>query len=109
MIHELKAYIPHTGKEAAMRARFFRHTLPLFARHGITVAAVLEPVDKPQELWYVTRFDDEAARASAWAAFMADAQWAAIKKETEADGLLMQSQSTTIFRSVDDALLASSL
>jgi hypothetical protein len=109
MIYELKAYVPHAGKEAAMRARFLDKTLPLFARHGITVSAVLEPQDKPRELWYVTRFDDEAARKSAWAAFMADPDWAAAKKASETDGPLMESQSTTVFNAVDGALLSGRL
>jgi hypothetical protein len=103
MIYELKAYTPHKGKEAALRARFLEKTLPIFEKHGIVVTALFTPADAPAQLWYMTRFQNDQSRRAAWAAFQADAEWQAVKKETEADGPLLEAQTTTVLNSLDDA------
>lgn len=103
MIYELKAYTPHKGKEAALKERFLEKTLPIFEKHGIVVTALFSPVESPSQLWYITRFHNDESRVAAWASFQADAEWQAIKKETEANGPLLATQSTTVLNSLDEA------
>jgi hypothetical protein len=103
MIYELKVYSPHKGKELALRQRFLDKTLPMFEKHGIVVAALFSPVDTPNQLWYITRFLDDKTRLAAWAGLQADAEWQEIKKETEADGPLMESQTTTVLTALEGA------
>ncbi len=101
MLYELKTYTPHAGKEDALRQRFLQKTLPLFAKHGIHVCAVMAPAEAPHTLCYLTQFDSEAAKAAAWVGFMADPEWAQVKQRTEADGPLLASQHTAVFRGLD--------
>lgn len=103
MIYELKAYTPHKGKEAALRQRFLEKTLPIFEKHGIVVTALFSPAEAPAQLWYITRFQNNESRLAAWAGFQADTEWQAIKKESEADGPLLETQTTTVLNSLDDA------
>jgi hypothetical protein len=105
MIYELKVYVPHKGKEAALRRRFIERTLPIFEKSGISVVAMLEPVARPDELWYITRFHNDEMRLAAWAKFQANAEWQAIKAASETDGPLLESQTTTVLNSLDDAFL----
>jgi hypothetical protein len=77
--------------------------LPIFEKHGIVVTALFAPADAPDQLWYMTRFQNEQSRVAAWAGFQADAEWQAIRKEIEADGPVLDSQTTTVLNSLDDA------
>jgi hypothetical protein len=105
VIYELKVYVPHQGKEAALRSRFIERTLPIFEKSGISVVAMLAPVARPDELWYITRFHNDEMRLEAWANFQSNPEWKAIKAESETDGPLLESQTTTVLNSLDDAFL----
>jgi hypothetical protein len=104
MIYEIRVYTPHDGKAEALRQRFLQHTLRLFDRAGIEVVEVLAPASSPgmspgpagDDLWYITRFADEAARTAAWDAFKADPEWPRIKAATETDGPLLKAQTVTV-------------
>lgn len=103
MIYELKQYTPHPGKAQALQARFMQHTLPIFRRLGFQVVLTATPQDDGTELWYVLAFPDEAARAAAWAAFGADAEWREVKARTELDGPLLASQKTQVLEALPPA------
>src|SRR3546814_2029771 len=65
--------------------RFQDHALRIMARHGFAVRSIWrsEHEDKV-EFVYLLDWPDAATMKAAWAAFMADPEWAAIKKETGA-------------------------
>jgi len=96
MIYELKRYEATPGKGAALRERFARLTMPIFARLGITVEHCWEADGEPDTFIYLVSFADAAASQAAWAAFGADAEWKAGKAASEVDGPLLARQSTTV-------------
>lgn len=100
MIHEFKQYTPAPGKADALRARFLATTMPIFKRLGIRVVSVFAPQEPQGDLWYIVRFDSEAQRAAAWAAFGADEEWRRAKATSEVDGPLLASQKTSLLASL---------
>ena len=68
--------------------RFRNHALRKFAQHGLTsIGYWLNTVGGPNdELVYVLAFDDLAQRDQAWAAFVADEEWQAVRAGTNKDG-----------------------
>ena len=92
MIHELRKYTPHPGKGPALLARFEATTMPIFERLGIRLLHCWTVPAEPGALYYLVRFDDDAQRKAAWAAFGADAEWKAAKAASETDGPLLASQ-----------------
>lgn len=109
MIYEIRTYNAVKGRAAAMRNRFLTHVAKtFFPRHGIDLVAVFTPQDVSDErLVYVTRFPSEQARAAAWQSFSADADWAEVKKTSEAEGPLLESQEICILTSAMAGLVLS--
>lgn len=87
-LYELRTYHATPGKLDALQDRFRNHTLGLFKKHGLTVVAFWTPVDTPDILVYLLRFDDQAAADRAWAAFLGDPEWNDVKAASEVDGPL---------------------
>jgi hypothetical protein len=52
-------------------------------------------------LYYICRFDDEAAMTSAWKAFLADPDWAAVRAATERDGPIVASLKSMVLDRVE--------
>lgn len=98
MLHELKRYEAHPGKADALRARFLAVTVPIFNRLGIKVLNYWTSPQEPGAMYYLVQFADEAARASAWAAFGADEQWKSAKAASETDGPLLANQTTVLLQ-----------
>jgi hypothetical protein len=94
MIYELKKYVPANGKAIALKERFEKVTLPIFARVGIHVEHVFENPAEPEALYYLTSFDSTERRDAAWKAFGADAEWRSAKAASETDGPLLGSQTS---------------
>jgi hypothetical protein len=94
MIYELKKYMPAAGKSTALKERFAKATMPIFARIGIHVEHVFESPAEPEALYYITRFETAEQRDTAWKAFGADAEWKAAKAASETDGPLLGSQTS---------------
>ena len=89
-LFEMRVYFSAPGKLAALNARFRDHTVKLFEKHGITNVGYFEPQDNPDgKLVYFLAYKDPAARKAAWAAFLADPDWQAARKASEADGKLV--------------------
>ena len=67
----------------AFHARFRDHAVRIFEHHGFAFVAAWERRhgDRPQFV-YVLRWPDEATMQRCWAAFMADAEWAEIKRQS---------------------------
>ena len=84
-LQQLRIYEIPRANEGVFHDRFRDHALRIMARHGFAVRSIWrsEHEDKV-EFVYLLDWPDEAAMQGAWAAFMADAEWAAIKRETGA-------------------------
>lgn len=89
-LYELRIYTPAAGKADALAARFRDHTCSIFRRCGIENVAYWTPLDPADErLHYIVRYDDVPARDAAWKKFMADPEWQAAYKASEAHGALL--------------------
>jgi hypothetical protein len=78
LIYEIRVYEAAEGKADAMRRRFLDIVATkFFPRHGIELIGSFTSQTEDGRLTYMTRFADEDARKKAWAAFGADADWAA--------------------------------
>lgn len=91
--YELRTYHVAPGKMAALHKRFREHTLKLFAKHGITSLGYWERLDKEgqpeNKLSFLLSYPTRAAREASWKAFMADPDWQAAFKASEANGPLV--------------------
>ncbi len=94
MIYELKRYMPQPGKGPALKERFARVTMPIFARLGIQVLHCWEDAADRDAFVYLVAFDDAMQRDAAWKAFGADKEWIAAKAASEIEGPLLASQTT---------------
>jgi hypothetical protein len=84
-LQQLRIYEIPRANEGLFHDRFRDHALRIMARHGFAVRSIWrsEHQDKV-EFVYLLDWPDAATMKTAWAAFMADPEWAAIKKETGA-------------------------
>jgi heme-degrading monooxygenase HmoA len=91
MIHQLRIYEIFEANKAAFHERFRDHAARIMRRHGFRIMAMWEArAASRTEFVYILAWPDEAAKTRAWAAFMADEEWARTKRETAArDGALV--------------------
>ena len=90
MIHQLRIYEIFEGNKAAFHARFRDHAARIMKRHDFRILAMWEakgPEAKARrtEFVYLLEWPDEATKTTAWAQFMADKEWAEIKRVTAAE------------------------
>jgi hypothetical protein len=86
MIHQLRIYEIFERNKAAFHARFRDHAAPIMRRYGFNIVAMWEArSDVRTEFVYILAWPDEPAMRSAWARFMADAEWKEIKRVTAAE------------------------
>ena len=82
-LYQLRAYQLFEPSKALFHARFRGHAVAIMRRHGFDIAAIWEATrDGKPEFVYLLRWKDEAAMKASWAAFMADPEWIAIKRQT---------------------------
>ncbi|MFZ9855420.1 MAG: NIPSNAP family protein [Limisphaerales bacterium] len=88
--YEMRIYHIAPGKQEALMNRFRNHTLKLFARHGITSVGYWMPIDPAdQRLHFLLSYPSREAREASWKAFVADPDWQAAYKASEANGPLV--------------------
>ena len=104
MIYEIRVYEHAEGQADAVLERFRREVAPRFADYGIELVGVFSDV-ATQELTYLTRFPDEAARKKGWESFKTDAGWLAAKAASETDGPLVLKQRATVLNPVMSGLV----
>jgi NIPSNAP protein len=82
-IHQLRVYEIFDGNKQGFHDRFRDHAMRIMARHGFRIVATWETknVDRT-EFVYLLEWPDKATMKSRWTEFMADPEWASIKKET---------------------------
>ena|SRR6516165_3021998 len=86
MIHQLRIYEIFERNKAAFHARFRDHAARIMRRYGFNIVAMWEArSDVRTEFVYILAWPDEPAMRSAWASFMADAEWREIKRVTAAE------------------------
>lgn len=86
MIHQLRIYEIFPHNKPAFHARFRDHAARIMTRYGFDIAAMWESAGTDRiEFIYILRWPDEETMTSAWAAFMADEEWAEIKRRTSAE------------------------
>ena len=96
MIYEIRVYEATEDCADAMRQRFLTEVVPRMPRHGIELIGVFITPDDGQRLTNMSRFPDETARTAAWASFVADPEWKAIKAATETNGPLVEKQTVSV-------------
>ena len=91
-VYELRLYHVEEGKMAALKARFGDHTDAIFKRHNMKSIGYWSPEDAPdsQNLFvYILEHPSRQDAEKNWAAFQADPEWQKVKKESEANGPLV--------------------
>ncbi len=85
MIHQLRIYEIFEHNKAAFHDRFRDHAWRIMRTYGFHILAFWEAQSADRtEFVYLLVWPDEATLRAAWAAFMADEEWKAIKRETAA-------------------------
>jgi heme-degrading monooxygenase HmoA len=84
-VQQLRIYEIFDGNKQAFHDRFRDHAQRVMARHGFRILAMWESRSEGKtEFVYLLDWKDEAAMKAAWARFMADPEWAEIKRVTGA-------------------------
>lgn len=92
-VQQLRIYDVPRANEALFHQRFRDHAMRIMARYGFRIRAIWRSEQEERtEFVYLLDWPDVAAMNAAWAAFLADPEWIAIKKETSArDGRYVNS------------------
>ena len=91
MIQQLRIYEIFENNKAQFHSRFRDHAARIMRyRYDFRIVAMWETRFGPRtEFAYLLQWPDEAAKTAAWSAFMADTEWAEIKRVTHAEHGLM--------------------
>ena len=85
-IQQLRIYEIFDANKQAFHDRFRDHAVRIMARYDFRIVAMWESrFENRTEFVYVLDWPDEATMKDRWAKFMADEEWAAIKKRTAAE------------------------
>ena len=85
VIHQLRTYEIFEHNKQAFHTRFREHAMRIMAKHDFKILAIWETQHNGRtEFVYLLQWPDRATLTERWARFMADQEWAAIKKRTAA-------------------------
>jgi len=102
---EMRTYHAPPGKLSELHARFRDHTLKLFEKHGMSNIGYWTPVDakdgSENTLIYLLAYPSREAREQSWKAFMADPDWKAAYKASEANGKLVEKSESRFLEATD--------
>jgi hypothetical protein len=83
MLHQPRIHEIFEANKAEFHARFRDHAARIMRRHGFQIAAMWETrTERRTEFVYLLQWPDKQTKESSWAAFMADQEWADIKRAT---------------------------
>ena len=100
-IYELRTYVAEPGWMDGLRARFRDHTVALLDRHGMTSIGYWVEAEHPDTLVYLLAHADRASATASWEAFRADPEWQAVKEQSENDGPVVRSITSTFLEPTD--------
>ena len=100
-IYELRTYVAEPGRMDVLLARFRNHTVELFARHGMTNIGYWIECERPDTLVYLLAHADRRSATASWEAFRSDPEWVRVKSESEKDGPVVQSVTSTFLEPTD--------
>jgi hypothetical protein len=103
-VYELRIYHLNEGKQAAILERFRTKETKIFERLGMHGVGYWVPTDDPlagRTLIYMLRHNSRVAATESWAKFSADAEWVALKAETEKDGAFVKLHESTFMKRTD--------
>jgi hypothetical protein len=84
-VQQLRIYEIFDGNKPAFHDRFRDHARRIMARHDFRIVAMWEARSEGKtEFVYLLDWKDEPTMKAAWATFMADPEWAEIKRVTGA-------------------------
>jgi len=84
-VYQLRIYKLHPGNETHFHDRFRDQCMPIMKRYGFDIVFTSQSGAAGQaEFVYLLRWKDRAAQIAAWKAFLADPEWIAIKRSTNA-------------------------
>lgn len=91
--YEMRTYYASPGKVQQVHTRFRDHTHGLFQKHGMTPVGYWVPIETKDggedTLVFILSYPSREAREKSWKAFMADPDWQAAFKASEANGTLV--------------------
>ena len=84
-VQQLRIYEIFDANKQAFHDRFRDHAMRIMKKYDFEIVAMWEAKNGERtEFVYLLEWPDEATMKDRWAKFMADQEWAAIKKETAA-------------------------
>ena len=100
MIYELRVYHCVSGRLPALLKRFDTVTLGLWEKHGIRQAGFWTVLigKSNQDLYYLLQWESLAEREKKWNAFQSDPEWIAKRGESERDGPIVASLSSSFLQ-----------
>lgn len=104
-IYELRTYVAEPGRLPVLLERFRSHTVDLFVRHGMKNIGYWVVAESPDTLVYLLSHDDAQTAAASWEAFRADPEWHAVRAESEKDGPVVRSVTSTMLDPTDFSAL----
>lgn len=85
VIHQLRVYEIFDNNKQAFHERFRDHAMRIMAKYDFKIVAIWETQHGGRtEFAYLLQWPDRATLTDRWAKFMADPEWADIKKRTAA-------------------------
>jgi len=101
-VYEMRIYYAAPGKLDDLNKRFRDHTLRLFEKHGIENIGYWTPIDNTNNaLIYVLAHASREAAKKSWADFLADPDWKAAAKASEANGKLVNRIESRFMQATD--------
>jgi hypothetical protein len=86
VIHQLRTYEIFDHNKQAFHTRFREHAMRIMAKYDFRILAIWETQHNGRtEFVNLLQWPDRATLTDRWARFMADQEWAAIKKRTAAE------------------------
>ena len=85
VVHQLRIYEIFDTNKQAFHDRFRDHAMRIMKKYDFNIVAMWEAKnDARSEFVYLLEWPDEPTMKDRWTKFMADQEWADIKKETAA-------------------------
>jgi hypothetical protein len=102
-VQQLRIYEIYENNKQAFHDRFRDHAVRIMAKYDFRIVAMWESkLQDRTEFVYLLEWPDEQTMKDRWTKFMADKEWAAIKKETGAvHGALVGSIEDRTLRATD--------